>query len=601
MLAFTGLETGDASEFVSALPTGITVSSAFKHTGGYSLKSASAQNTPSVWQSGLSLAAAYARCWLYIDELGTIVVDADGQSVLAFDTAAAAFVSVVDLYRNASDQSYDLRAISATLGLVATTKVLPARWYLVELKTTISATVGVVEMRVGGVVIGTLSGNTGTTNIGRVSLGGAFSAASVADFYIDDVMLRDDAYPGDGRCIARQGKAGSPTYDAWTKTASQTAAQVWSETPFSATNNAAFTGATASAQTMLADDISAGTDPIGSGDVINAVRMGLIAKTSGVASVITSTFKASIYSTTAQTSYATTTTYTPKSHSLLVAFVVTTLGATPLDPTTVTGHGVSFAKLTLSARTLSTTHAVSVWVANSGASPTTAAVTADYSGVSQTGGVVIEYEVEGADMSTSAVAAIVQNPTNTAGSGTAETVTLAAAGNSNNRALLFALHLSNTAQTAAGAWTLGAGATPNFNTPATGAVGLFNNSTFDTAGACTGANVAWRMVGLEIKCDLTSGGKMSLRRRIAAADTDEAVTLTTSDAFYASSIFTDTRANLIAAEIGAIKQLSYQARTQTVEDAWLMVDYTPGAGRASKNTRAFPLGLEIGMGWRMPA
>lgn len=138
------------------------------------------------------------------------------------------------------------------------------------------------------------------------------------------------------------------------------------------------------------------------------------------------TRRASLYSTTAAASYATTGTYTPAANSLLVAFVV---GAgTTDDPnhgTPFTGHGVSWSKLTLSANALSTTHALSVWVADAGSSPTSAACTAQWTS-NRTGCAIIEFEITGAELGGGAAAAIIQNPTNT-GTGTSGSFSLAAA------------------------------------------------------------------------------------------------------------------------------------------------------------------------------
>lgn len=217
---------------------------------------------------------------------------------------------------------------------------------------------------------------------------------------------------------------------------------------------------------------------------------------------IVSTYRASVYSTTAATSYATTGTYTPAANSLLVAFVVTCLGATPLDPSTFTGHGVTWTQLTLSARTLSTTHAVSVWVALAGASPSSAAATAGYGAVSQTGGAVIEFEVTGADVSGTAAAAIVQNPTATAATGTTGTVTLSAAGGTDNRPLSFWLHLANEATTPRANWTETAGADGNFSLPSTGAEGQFRNDAFETTATATWTtSINWRGVAVEVKAE----------------------------------------------------------------------------------------------------
>src|SRR3954462_1954114 len=98
------------------------------------------------------------------------------------------------------------------------------------------------------------------------------------------------------------------------------------------------------------------------------------------------TCRGTVFSTTAQSSYTTTqTAYTPAADSLLVAFVANSLAATPLDPTTFTGHGVTWTKLTLGTRLLSTTHCLSVWVALAGKTPSSTKVVADYGGINQTG------------------------------------------------------------------------------------------------------------------------------------------------------------------------------------------------------------------------
>ncbi len=218
---------------------------------------------------------------------------------------------------------------------------------------------------------------------------------------------------------------------------------------------------------------------------------------------ITITYKSSVYSTTnTAASFTAAPTWTPTANSLLVACVCTTYSASPSDPTSVTGHGVTYDKLTLGTSTLSTTHKLSIWVAKAGGSPTSTACVANTTTTNGTGALIIEFEVTGADVTGTALQAIVASTATNTGTGTAETVTLAAASNSSNRPLIFGVQLSNTLQTAAGSWTLTAGAAGSFNTPATGGAALFNNSTFDTAGAATGANVAWRMVGIEIKAGL---------------------------------------------------------------------------------------------------
>lgn len=212
---------------------------------------------------------------------------------------------------------------------------------------------------------------------------------------------------------------------------------------------------------------------------------------------LTSTYRASVYSTSGASSYATTGTYTPAANSLIVVFQVNSLASSPLEPTSVSGHGVSFSKLTLSARTISTTHSISVWVASAGASPSSAAVTANFNSVNQTGCALIEFEVTGWS-GASALAAVIQNPTNN-GTGTSGSVTLSAATDADNRPLSFFVHLANEATTPRTNWTETAGADGNFNNPATGAEGQFRNDTFETTASATWTgNVAWRGVALEI-------------------------------------------------------------------------------------------------------
>jgi hypothetical protein len=58
--------------------------------------------------------------------------------------------------------------------------------------------------------------------------------------------------------------------------------------------------------------------------------------------------------------------------------------------------------------------------------------------------------------------------------------------------------------------------------------------------------------------------------------TDTQVTLTTSDAYYETPVFTDSLGDLNASEVGWNKEVSATAGTQTVEDMWVMAEYTPG-------------------------
>lgn len=213
------------------------------------------------------------------------------------------------------------------------------------------------------------------------------------------------------------------------------------------------------------------------------------------------TYKSSIYNTAAG-GLTCSPTWTPPANELVIAFCVNTYASAPVDPTGVTGHGLTYSALTLGTSTLSTTHKLSAWVAKTGASPTSVACISTVSGTT-TGGAIIEFLVTGADVSGTALQAIVAATATNTGTSTTPTVTLSAAADALNRAMTFVVSLSITDITTSGSWTLSAGAFGNFNTPATSAAALFKNNVFDTAGAATSANVAWRMVGVEIKASKT--------------------------------------------------------------------------------------------------
>lgn len=273
---------------------------------------------------------------------------------------------------------------------------------------------------------------------------------------------------------------------------------------------------------------------------------------------IVTTWKSSVYQTTNTAATVTASpTWTPTANSLLVACVCTAYSSSPTDPTGVTGHGVTYSALTLGTSTLSTTHKLSIWVAKAGGSPSSTACVAAVTNTNGTGDLIIEFEVTGADVSGTALQAIVASSATNTGSGTAQTVTLAAASAPGNRPLVFGVHLSNTAPTAAGSWTLTAGAAGNFNTPATGASAVFNNTTFDVNGAATGANVAWRMVGIEIAA-AKEGSDSTVRVSVTeaafgvgTATDDEALGVIGNEAAFGSGTATQADASsVVLAEIG---------------------------------------------------
>jgi hypothetical protein len=69
-----------------------------------------------------------------------------------------------------------------------------------------------------------------------------------------------------------------------------------------------------------------------------------------------------------------------------------------------------------------------------------------------------------------------------------------------------------------------------------------------------------------------SAGNITIRRRVGGADTDATVAITTTDGYDETPVFTDTITNINSYEIGVVN--AQTATLQTVEDMWMMVDYT---------------------------
>lgn len=280
---FNGFESGDASECSAALTAGFSIVSATKRTGGYALKAVNSTAGPQTELARPTAASAYyARAAVNIHKTATPGGTEQSNPFMFYTAAGSPIGYVVTEITSGGVLQFAgfWNAVAAEVYTPSSGAMVLDAWTVFEIAVTISATVGTVVVKVNGVTQISVTGkNTGTTNIGRFDVKG-FNTSGVGDTYWDDICIRDDAMPGIGRVIARQGKAGTPNADAWTKTSSQTSAQVWSETPYSATNEAHATAAS-QAQTMLLADAGAGTHPIYSGDIINAIKTAIVAKEIG--------------------------------------------------------------------------------------------------------------------------------------------------------------------------------------------------------------------------------------------------------------------------------------------------------------------------------
>jgi len=291
VLRICGFENGDTSEANSLVGTPVIDSASTQNvgsTGFYSLRNAASGAAGGVRFTGLNSSSIYAGMALY-----TNLVLSAGTGIsncMRFETSTGTVLARVSLRvvpsgspllslqlaNNAGTQ------IGSNIAITANQRI----W--IELQQVISATVGVYELRVNGVVVATASAqNTGTTNIDRVLVGiaNAYSNWSSGSAWFDDVIIRDDQYSGPVYVIARQGVAGTPTYDAWTKNGAATAALCWSNTPFTTGTNCS-NAVLNNVQTMLigsfgsAGSAQEGTGTILSIDTIVAAKTAIIAKAS---------------------------------------------------------------------------------------------------------------------------------------------------------------------------------------------------------------------------------------------------------------------------------------------------------------------------------
>lgn len=279
---FTGFETGDTSEVA---PTSApTVQSTTVRTGGYAMKLAAAGSASFTYPIGGGLASTntvwrgYFRTTAAGNTTGFVV------ALLAVDQNTG-----IKITFNASRQ---LVLTSSNSGETATgTTVLAVNtWYRLEVTYDSSTGLGAAAVYVNGNLDSTITETNGipvTIDLCQ------HVRDSGADFFFDDIRVDTGglALIGDGATIARQGIAGTPTYNAWTKNGAATAALCWSDTPFAAATNCS-DAVLNDAQTMAVGLFSAdpsraveGPNYLAAGVTINAVKVAMVAKTASAGSI----------------------------------------------------------------------------------------------------------------------------------------------------------------------------------------------------------------------------------------------------------------------------------------------------------------------------
>lgn len=271
-----GFETGDFSE-VSSGTAGAAVQISVVRTGAYAFQAGTAAT---LLQAASTLAATQSviRFYLQVPSLPgaatVFMIERTGGTVRA------------RVRFNASNNLEVIDGGAGPLGLATTAGTATFnvnQWYRIEFAIDLAAG-GVVKVWVDGV----LDINTTHTTDATASPTGNYSIQSPASpnqYFFDDIRIDTGGVSpiGAGQCIARQGKAGTPTYDTWTKTGAATAALCWSDTPFNATKNCN-SAVSAAKQTMLVEKFSItqtghGSQVVGASDTVNAVKTAMIVKT----------------------------------------------------------------------------------------------------------------------------------------------------------------------------------------------------------------------------------------------------------------------------------------------------------------------------------
>ena len=183
-----GFEPGDFSECGGSSAGSPTVQGTIVNSGSKAAKFPSGAAAYKESTTGLNLPTAYFRLYVYLAASPTERDFAGFASNL--DLSIASF-----LVTNSGNIKTFNSVTSTTLGTGSA--VIPVTtWTLVEFKLVISATVGVVEVKVGGAVDQTYTGlNTGVLNTDRIFFGPDNGNLST-DIYYDDLAVDDAGYPG---------------------------------------------------------------------------------------------------------------------------------------------------------------------------------------------------------------------------------------------------------------------------------------------------------------------------------------------------------------------------------------------------------------------
>lgn len=574
---FTGFEAGDFSECGGTVGAP-TIDSSVKRIGGFSLKCVSAATFPrafyphEVFTGGLR-DELFIRFWLRAEVSANPSGTVSNQPI---STAAGNVGTVGGLYftYNTDGTITGSGRVNGGGTAVGSTFSVPKdQWVRFEIRVVRSSSAGVLTITMNGsVVVNGSSLNTGTdTEMQQWRFAGPPNTNTLgATVYFDDAAIGSSAPPSLGQSILRLVESGSPTYNAWTKQSGGNIDPEWDDLPFNASNNAR-SSAASQAQTAHVAASSAGTDPIASQDVINACGVAVIAKRVAPATI-------ALRGSAVVPSGNPTTSFTVVIPSQVVTGDACFLLACSRDSTglgSITCTDDDSGGNTWSLIGNSTDHKLTLWYKR--ATSATASKTVTFAGaVGSSSGVLKCFS--GATLDGDPYTNVSTPESNASGDETnagftpsfASSMICAGVVNTGNDNAVTSMSFAT-----AGATTMTEKLSMGGNDCATafGHVAVAGGPT--GTGNLTWAQTNGTTVSIVWAIKAEQPGTYKIRRRLNGSDTDSTKTLTDTDAFYKDGPWTDTIANLDAAEIGGFRDSGGDQNMQ-IEDAYLTVDYTPG-------------------------
>lgn len=215
---FGGIESGDLSEFSASNGT-VSVDSSTVRTGGYSLKcnptgtGTGRVNIQALSAAGASTGASVVTSYIrFYFRAATLPATNDEYIVVVRESGGNKFFVSI-----ASDGKLAAYDSTATLLATGTTVLSTGVWYRIEIKCGTGASAA-WEVKIDGTSEISGTGNLSTSNGNHIRLGKAANRnGNSVEFYYDDWIWSDSAYPGVGECQMMQ-PDGNGNYTAWTGT-----------------------------------------------------------------------------------------------------------------------------------------------------------------------------------------------------------------------------------------------------------------------------------------------------------------------------------------------------------------------------------------------